>query len=234
MSYWGATVITNLVSVIPWVGDDLVKLIWGGFSINNATLNRFFSLHYLMPFILVALVILHLLALHINGSNNPEGINSYNDSLRFHPYYTSKDVVGFLFMMLIFMIVLFYVPNYLGHPDNYIQANPMVTPHSIVPEWYFLPFYAILRAIPNRTGGVIAMGGSLVILFFLNTFQSLNLRSNQYKPVLRFLFWIFIMNFFFLINAGGKPIAQPFILFSQIGTVIYFLYFIVLILIGEL
>jgi ubiquinol-cytochrome c reductase cytochrome b/c1 subunit len=193
-----ATVITNLFSAIPWIGHDLVELIWGGFSVDNPTLNRFFSLHFLLPFILLALVIMHLISLHIDGSNNPEGIRSGSDRLRFHPYFTSKDLIGFLWLFLLISILIYYSPNYLGHPDNSITANPLVTPASIVPEWYFLPFYAILRAIPNKIGGVLAMFGALLILFPLSFFHTLNVRVNRYKPLLQFLFWIFVFNFFFL------------------------------------
>ena len=193
-----ATVITNLFSAIPWIGRDLVELIWGGFSVDNPTLNRFFSLHFLLPFILIALVIMHLISLHINGSNNPEGITSRSDILRFHPYFTSKDLIGFLWLFLLISLLIYYSPNYLGHPDNSIAANPLVTPASIVPEWYFLPFYAILRAIPNKIGGVLAMFGALLILFPLSFFHTLNVRVNRYKPLLQFLFWIFVFNFFFL------------------------------------
>jgi quinol-cytochrome oxidoreductase complex cytochrome b subunit len=164
MSLWGATVITNLLSAIPWIGNEFVLLIWGGFSVDNPTLNRLFSLHYLLPLILIGLVCIHLMALHQDASNNPEGIASTSDRIRFHPYYTSKDLVGFVFLFLLFGLLVFYFPNYLGHPDNSVTANPLVTPHSIVPEWYFLPFYAILRAIPSKIGGVIAMFGALVIL----------------------------------------------------------------------
>lgn len=162
-SLWGATVITNLLSAIPWIGNHFVLFIWGGFSVDNPTLNRFFSLHYLLPFVLAALVCMHLMALHQDASNNPEGIASSSDRIRFHPYYTSKDLVGFILLTVILGLLVFYSPNYLGHPDNSIPANPLVTPHSIVPEWYFLPFYAILRAIPSKIGGVIAMLSALLI-----------------------------------------------------------------------
>lgn len=160
MSFWGATVITNLFSAIPWIGNELVLLLWGGFSVDAPTLNRFFSLHFLLPFILVALVVMHVLALHQNGSNNPEGLPSNGDRIRFHPYFTSKDLVGFFWFTLLLAYFVFFDPNYLGHPDNYIPANPLVTPASIVPEWYFLPFYCILRSIPNKLLGVIAMFSS--------------------------------------------------------------------------
>ena len=228
MSFWGATVITSLLSAIPWIGHDLVLLIWGGFSIDNATLNRFFSLHYLLPFILLAFVLLHILILHEHGSNNPEGISSNYDKIHFHPYYTSKDLIGFFLFLFIFSIFIFYYPNYLGHPDNSIPANPLVTPHHIVPEWYFLPFYAILRAIPSKIGGVVAMFSALLILFPLTLAQSVGLRSNRYRPLLHLLFWIFIFNFLFLLWLGGKPIDLPYTYLGVISTIIYFSYFILL------
>ena len=234
MSFWGATVITSLLSALPWFGNDLVLLIWGGFSIDNATLNRFFSLHYLMPFILLALVLLHIIMLHEHGSNNPEGISTNYDKIHFHPYYISKDLIGIFFFIFLFSIFVFFYPNYLGHPDNSIPANPLVTPHHIVPEWYFLPFYAILRAIPSKIGGVLAMFGALLILFPLTLFSTLNLRSNRYRPILHFLFWIFIFNFFFLLWLGGKPIDLPYTYLGQISTIIYFAYFIILMIIGSI
>lgn len=195
MSFWGATVITNLLSVIPWLGHDFVGFIWGGFSVDNPTLNRFFSLHYLLPFILLALVCMHLMALHQFASNNPDGISSTSDRVRFHPYYTTKDMVGFIWFAILLSAFVFYAPNYMGHPDNSIPANSLVTPHSIVPEWYFLAFYAILRAIPNKTMGVVAMFGSLLILLLLPLTNKLTIRSNRYRPVYNLLFWIFAMNF---------------------------------------
>jgi ubiquinol-cytochrome c reductase cytochrome b subunit len=195
MSYWGAAVITNLFSVIS---DELVYFIWGGFSVANATLNRFFSLHYLLPFILTGLVLLHLLSLHQNASNNPDGIESLGDRIRFHPYFTSKDLVGFIAFFLIFSIVIFYYPNVLGHPDNSIMANPLVTPHSIQPEWYYLPFYAILRAVPNKTLGVVALFASILILALLPLSKK-TIRSNRYKPIMKVLYFFFVFNFFFLL-----------------------------------
>ncbi len=227
-----ATVITNLFSAIPWIGVDLVQFIWGGFSVDNATLNRFFSLHYLLPFILAGLVIVHIIALHQHGSNNPEGVNSDSDKIRFHPYFTSKDLVGFMWMFILISLFIFFAPNYLGHPDNSIPANPLVTPASIVPEWYFLPFYAILRAIPNKIGGVIAMFSALLILFPLTIFQTTNIRSNRYRPISLFLFWIFVFNFFFLLWLGGKPAYQPYVYLSQFATILYFLYFFILFILG--
>ena len=227
-----ATVITNLLSAIPWVGQDLVELIWGGFSVDNATLNRFFSLHYLMPFILAALAMAHLIALHTHASNNPLGISSTSDRIRFHPYYTSKDLVGFFLFGIVISYFVFYNPNYLGHPDNYIPANSLVTPAHIVPEWYFLPFYAILRAIPDKLGGVLAMFGALVILIPLSFISTVNLRTLRFKPILHALFWIFVFNFFFLLWLGGKPIEEPFISLGQFSTVVYFSYFFLLMILG--
>ena len=232
MSLWGATVITNFFSAIPWLGDDIVKFIWGGFSVDNATLNRFFSLHYLLPFILAALVILHVLALHQHGSNNPEGISTNSDNIRFHPYFTSKDFVGFFWMGIIFSIFVFFFPNYLGHPDNYIPANPMVTPPHIQPEWYFLGYYAILRAVPSKLGGVIAMVGAILILLLLPLFTIYNIRSYKYRPVFKVLYWLFAFNFIFLCWLGQKPIADPYILLGQISTILYFGYFVLIIYIN--
>lgn len=232
MSFWGATVITNLFSAIPWVGNELVLLLWGGFSVDAPTLSRFFSFHFLLPFILAALVIMHLIALHLTGSNNPEGLPSNTDRIPLHPYFTSKDLVGFFWLFLFLSYFVFFDPNYLGHPDNSIPANPLVTPASIVPEWYFLPFYCILRSIPNKLLGVAAMGGSLLILIPLGLFHTINLRSNRYKPFLHFFFWVFVFNFFFLIILGAKPIAEPYTILGQIATFIYFAYFITLIVIG--
>jgi ubiquinol-cytochrome c reductase cytochrome b subunit len=232
MSYWGSTVITNFFSTIPWIGPDLVLFLWGDFSVSNVTLNRFFSLHYLLPFVIAALGVMHLIALHEDASNNPEGISSKTDRIRFHPYLTIKDLVGFCWFAILIAIFIFYYPNYLGHPDNSIVANPMVTPKHIVPEWYYLPFYAILRSIPDKTGGVIAMACSLLILFPLPFLTSLNLRSNRYKPILNFFFWLFLINFLFLIWVGAKPVAEPYITLGQLSTFYYFFYFILLFIIG--
>lgn len=233
MSYWGATVITNQQSAIPWVGNDQVQQIWGSFCVDNPTQNRFFSLHYQLPFIQAALVCMHLQAQHQDASNNPIGITSTSDRIRFHPYYTSKDQVGFIQAAIIFSIFVFYYPNYLGHPDNSIPANPQVTPHSIVPEWYFQPFYAIQRAIPDKQGGVIAMFGAQLILFPLGFMTTQNIRSNRYRPIFNILFWIFVFNFIFQLWQGAKPINQPYIFQGQISTFIYFAYFITLQTIGN-
>jgi len=223
-----ATVITNLLSALPWLGQDLVYFVWGGFAVDNATLNRFFSLHYLLPFVLAALVVLHLLALHQYGSNNPLSI--MGDRLRFHPYFTSKDVVGFIWLFIFLGGVVFFAPNMLGHPDNYQMANPLVTPHSIVPEWYFLPFYAILRAIPNKVLGVVAMLSSILILLALPWFTRLRLATAT--PFLKLSFWVFVANFFILMWLGAQPIHTPYVELGQVCTVFYFSYFIMLMVIG--
>lgn len=227
-----ATVITNFFSAVPWIGGDLVEMIWGSFSVSNPTLNRFFSLHYLLPFILAALVCCHLIALHTNASNNPLGINFRTDAVRFHPYFVSKDLITVFIWIIALSLFVFYAPNYLGHSDNSIEANPQVTPHSIVPEWYFLPFYAILRAIPSKLGGVLTMFGAIVILFGLTIFQNNNIRSLKFKPVLRFLFWVFVFDFLFLLWLGAKPIAEPFVTLGRTATILYFLYFVLLFIIG--
>ena len=232
MSLWGATVITNQLSAIPWIGGDLVQFIWGSFSVDNPTLNRFFSLHYLQPFVLAGLAVMHLIALHVDGSNNPDGISSNSDKQRFHPYYTSKDLIGFFWMAILISIFVFFYPNYLGHPDNSIPADPLVTPHHIVPEWYFLPFYAILRSIPDKLLGVQAMFGALQILQPQSFINTINLRSNKYRPVLHVLFWIFAFNFQFLMWLGGKPIEEPYTSLGMISTIIYFAYFIIIMILG--
>ena len=197
MSLWGATVITNLLSAIPFFGHDLVELVWGGFSVNNATLNRFFSLHFLLPFVLAALAIAHLMAVHEHGSNNPNGISSNGDRIPFHPYFIFKDLVTILAFLLVLSIMVFYYPNVLGHSDNYIPANPMSTPSSIVPEWYLLPFYAILRSIPNKLLGVLAMFGSLLILLVLPITDLSRIRGSQFRPLMKLAHWFFIVTSLF-------------------------------------
>jgi quinol-cytochrome oxidoreductase complex cytochrome b subunit len=225
MSYWGAAVITNLLSVVPILGNDLVYFIWGNFCVENSTLNRFFSLHYLLPMILSGLILLHLSNLHQSASNNPEGFNiAEGDKLPFHPYYISKDLVGFLIAALLFSFFIFYFPNSLGHPDNNIPANPLVTPHSIVPEFYFLPFYAILRAIPNKTLGVVFMFSSILILALLGFGPKRSERSKKYQPLKNFFFFCFAANFLFLLWLGAKPVGEPYVTLAQISTVIYFSY----------
>ncbi len=231
MSYWGATVITNLFSAIPFIGEDIVTWLWGGFSVDNPTLNRFFSLHYLLPFIILALVILHIVALHQHGSNNPKGIDVTpgKDTIPFHPYYTVKDFFGFGIYFLIFAFFIFYEPNYLGHPDNYIPANPMVTPAHIVPEWYFLPFYAILRAVPSKLGGVILMFSAIAVLFFLPWLDRSPVRSSSYRPWNRIAFFFFVIDCLALGYLGGQPAEEPYISISRIAASYYFFHFLVLI-----
>jgi ubiquinol-cytochrome c reductase cytochrome b subunit len=232
MSLWGATVITNLLSALPLIGTDLVALVWGGFSVDNATLNRFFSLHYLLPFLLTGLVVAHLFALYLSGSGNPEGISSLGDRVRFHPYYTSKDLVGVVALVLLYALLVCFYPWILNHPDNNIPADPLVTPRHIVPEWYLLPFYAILRAIPSKVGGVAAMFGALLILLPLPLFATLGPRSLRRRPVLHLLFWIFALDFLLLMVLGARPIHSPYVEVGQVATVLYFLYFLLLFLLG--
>jgi ubiquinol-cytochrome c reductase cytochrome b subunit len=229
MSFWGATVITNLFSAIPGIGESIVTWLWGGFSVDNATLNRFFSLHYLLPFVILGLVVLHLVALHIHGSNNPTGVEvkSEKDTIPFHPYYTIKDFVGFGFFFLVFAYFIFFNPNSLGHPDNYIPANPMVTPAHIVPEWYFLPFYAILRAVPSKLGGVTLMFGSILILFFLPWLDRSKVKSGRYRTKFKAFYWLFIVNAIFLGWLGAKPAEGTYVLMAQVATLYYFAYFLV-------
>lgn len=224
-----ATVITNLLSAIPVFGQDLVELIWGGFSISNATLNRFFSLHFVLPFLLAALALAHLIALHLHGSNNPNGIDANGDRYPMHPYFTFKDLVTIFFFLLVLSIIVFYYPNTLGHSDNYIQANPMSTPASIVPEWYLLPYYAILRSIPNKLIGVIAMFGSLLILLILPIVDLSRVRGNQFRPIMKVAFWFFVVNFFMLMWIGSEHPNQPYVEIGQICTAFYFVWFIFLV-----
>ena len=200
-------------------------MIWGGFSVSNATLNRFFSLHYLLPFLLAALVVAHIIALHTHGSNNPNGIASSGDRYSMHPYFTFKDLVTIFFFFLVLSIMVFYYPNFLGHSDNYIPANPMQTPASIVPEWYLLPFYAILRSIPNKLLGVIAMFSAILILLLLPITDVSRSRGMQFRPLSKIAFFIFVANFLILMQLGAKHVESPFIEFGQVSTVLYFLYF---------
>jgi ubiquinol-cytochrome c reductase cytochrome b subunit len=230
MSYWGATVITNLFSAIPVVGEGIVTWLWGGYSVDNPTLNRFFSLHYLLPFIILGLVILHVVTLHQSGSNNPTGVEpkTEKDTIPFHPYYTIKDFFGFGVFFLLFAYFLFFEPNYLGHPDNYIPADPLVTPAHIVPEWYFLPFYAILRAIPDKLGGVLFMFGSLLILFVLPWLDTSKIKSGSFRPLFKPFFWLFAANFIFLGYLGGKPAEGTYVILSRVATFYYFAYFLLI------
>ena len=229
MSLWGATVITNLPSAIPWIGQDFVEFVWGGFSVSNATLNRFFSLHYLLPFVLAALVAMHLLTLHEHGSSNPLGLSGNTDRLPFHPYFTFKDLVTIFVFLLALSAFVFYMPNALGHSDNYIPANPMQTPASIVPEWYLLPFYAILRSIPNKLLGVIAMFMSLLILLLMPILDTSRIRGSQFRPFMRLAFWILAIDFFILMFIGSQHVESPYVEIGQICTALYFGWFIVIV-----
>ena len=230
MSYWGANVITNLFSAVPFIGNDIVIWLWGGFSVDNPTLNRFFALHFLLPFVILGLVIIHVIALHVHGSNNPTGveIKSKKDSIPFHPYYTVKDFFGFGIFFIIYFYFVFFKPNLLGHPDNYIDANPLVTPAHIVPEWYFLPFYAILRSIPDKLAGVVAMFSAILILFVLPWLDSCKVKSANYRPLFRIFTYIFFINFIILGYLGGEVAEEPYITFSQISTIWYFTHFLVI------
>ncbi len=235
MSFWGATVITNLVSAVPYIGNDIVQWLWGGFSISNATLNRFFSLHYLLPFVLAALGAIHIILLHTEGSSNPVGIKSNIDKVPFHTYFSFKDLYGISLLIILLIILIFFLPNILGDTENYIQANPLVTPVHIQPEWYFLFAYAILRSIPNKLGGVIAMASSLLILYALPFLHKSNLRSLIFRPLAKFSYWTFMANFLILTWIGAQPVEDPYILIGQISTIIYFFYFIIIVpLIGTL
>jgi ubiquinol-cytochrome c reductase cytochrome b subunit len=230
MSFWGATVITNLFSALPGVGETIVTYLWGGYSVGNSTLNRFFSLHYLLPFMIFGVVALHVWALHVPGSNNPAGIEKKTDkdTLPFHPYFTIKDAFAVVCFVIFFSWFTFYIPNYLGHADNYIEANPAVTPAHIVPEWYFLPFYAILRAVPDKLLGVLAMFGSIAILVFLPWLDTSKVRSGAYRPAFRVFFWMFIANAIVLGWLGAKPPEGLYVIASRLCTAYYFAYFIVI------
>jgi ubiquinol-cytochrome c reductase cytochrome b subunit len=227
MSFWGATVITSLASAIPIVGDELTHWLWGGFSVDNATLNRFFSLHYLLPFLLVGISAVHIIALHQYGSNNPLGSLATVDKISFYPYFYVKDLVGWVAFALFFSFFVYFAPNLLGHPDNYIPANPMSTPAHIVPEWYFLPVYAILRSIPNKLGGVAAIALvfiSLLALPFLNTSE---IRSSSFRPIHKILFWFLVADCVLLGWIGCQPVEAPFVTIGQIASLFFFFYFLV-------
>lgn len=225
MSFWGATVITNLFSAVPFVGPYIVEWLWGGFAVDNATLNRFYSLHYLFPFLIVGFVLLHLSLLHVVGSNNPLGINTNIDSIVFYPYFYVKDLFAFLNFLCFISFLVFFYPNILGHSDNYIPANPLVTPPHIVPEWYFLPFYAILRSIPDKLGGVVAMISSILILLLIPVINFSEIRSSKFRPVFMFLYWFLVSDFFLLGWIGQKPVESPFIEIGLFATIFYFVYF---------
>nr|YP_008592618.1 cytochrome b [Umbra pygmaea]BAN81634.1 cytochrome b [Umbra pygmaea] len=229
MSFWGATVITNLLSAIPYIGNMLVQWIWGGFSVDNATLTRFFAFHFLFPFVIAAATILHLLFLHETGSTNPTGINSDADKISFHPYFSYKDLLGFVVMLAILTFIALFTPNLLGDPDNFIPANPLVTPPHIKPEWYFLFAYAILRSIPNKLGGVLALLFSILILMLVPILHTSKQRSLTFRPLTQFLFWSLVADMLILTWIGGMPVEDPFILIGQISSVIYFTLFLILI-----
>uniref|UniRef100_A0A8J4H850 Cytochrome b n=1 Tax=Acidicaldus sp. TaxID=1872105 RepID=A0A8J4H850_9PROT len=237
MSYWGATVITNLFSAIPLVGPSIVTWLWGGFSVDNATLNRFFSLHYLLPFVIVGVVFFHVIALHIAGSNNPLGIDvkSPQDTIPFHPYYTIKDSVGICVYLLVFAALVFFSPNFFASPDNYIPANPLQTPAEIVPEWYFLPFYAILRSVPNKLGGVMMMFGSIMVLFVLPWLDTSPVRSARFRPIYRQVFWLLVIAVLALGAVGAHRPQGIWVVIGRVATLYYFLHFLVILpILGKL
>jgi len=229
MSFWGATVITNLFSAIPYVGPSIVEWLWGGFSVGNATLNRFFSLHYLMPFVIVGLVIVHLALLHKVGSSNPLGINTNVETISFYPYFFVKDLFAFFILALLFSFFVFFYPNVLGHSDNYIPANPLSTPAHIVPEWYFLPFYAILRSIPDKLGGVVAMISAILVLLLLPVINTSKVRSSKFRPIFGIAYWFLVSDFLILGWIGQKPVESPYIEIGMAATVFYFVFLLVLV-----
>lgn len=226
ISFWGATVITNLLSAIPYLGIDLVQWVWGGFAVDNATLTRFFTFHFILPFIVLAATLIHILFLHETGSNNPIGLNSNIDKIPFHPYFTYKDIVGFIVMTIILILLVLINPYLLGDPDNFIPANPLVTPVHIQPEWYFLFAYAILRSIPNKLGGVIALVLSIAILAILPFYHLSKFRGIQFYPINQILFWVIVVTVILLTWIGARPVEEPYVLVGQILTVVYFSYFI--------
>nr|UBN08816.1 cytochrome b [Neogeoscapheus dahmsi] len=226
MSFWGATVITNLLSAIPYIGIDLVQWVWGGFAVDNATLNRFFTFHFLLPFIITAMVMIHLLFLHQTGSNNPTGLNSNLDKIPFHPYFSIKDTFGFIMLISLLTILTLKDPYILGDPDNFIPANPLITPVHIQPEWYFLFAYAILRSIPNKLGGVIALVMSIAILFFMPLYK-MNFQGIQFYPINQIMFWSMMNTMILLTWIGACPVENPYIITGQILTIAYFMFYII-------
>nr|AMD16359.1 cytochrome b [Myodes rufocanus] len=222
MSFWGATVITNLLSAIPYIGTTLVEWIWGGFSVDKATLTRFFAFHFILPFIITALVLVHLLFLHETGSNNPTGLNSDADKIPFHPYYTIKDFLGVLFLLMVLMILVLFFPDVLGDPDNYTPANPLNTPAHIKPEWYFLFAYAILRSIPNKLGGVLALILSIMILALMPLLHTSKQRGLAFRPITQTMYWTLVADLFILTWIGGQPVEYPFVIIGQTASIAYF------------